>query len=401
MRNLFIGLFFLFGSKLIAQVPAGVPQLFGGKYYQFKGYVLIDSLLLMPCADTNFIPIKPALVYKCSDSTFYLWTLTRWRAVLVDGDASSISANEGLSINAGAAQLGQARDAVADPAAISDDRVVPMLNGSYIWLKNQIDNVHTLLSGNDISVNDSANATYLKISANGLRSTGTNNGLDLFAEGTSQYSVGIGTFNNPVIDSRITLSVEESWNAPDINPTVVRISAQQMQPPGPWAKYLNIENGVTGDRVFSVMADGKVRMTTPVGGPASHILLWDEADSTIKKTTNTDLRGYKAYVALVSQTGTNDPVAIVLENTLGETITLTRLGLGGTGRYFITASGNIFDSNKTAVFLGSNENSADGVTPVIKIRFNTPSELTLTTFLDAVLSDGVLSLTAIEIRIYP
>lgn len=41
-----------------------------------------------------------------------------------------------------------------------------------------------------------------------------------------------------------------------------------------------------------------------------------------------DPRTYKVYTALLSQTGTNDPIPTVLENTLGQTITWSYNGTG-------------------------------------------------------------------------
>lgn len=53
---------------------------------------------------------------------------------------------------------------------------------------------------------------------------------------------------------------------------------------------------------------------------------------------------YKKYVALLSQSGINPPIATVLENTLGVTITYLRLN---EGIYRLTASDNIFLQDKT------------------------------------------------------
>lgn len=58
----------------------------------------------------------------------------------------------------------------------------------------------------------------------------------------------------------------------------------------------------------------------------------------------------KRYVALVSQSGGSDPVATVLENTLGATITWTRVSAGV---YNATASSAVFTANKTAYSSGS------------------------------------------------
>lgn len=65
-------------STHIDSVPNVVPQLFGGKFYQFKGYVLIDSLVMMPCSDTNMLPKNPSIVFRCQDSAFYMWNRRRW-----------------------------------------------------------------------------------------------------------------------------------------------------------------------------------------------------------------------------------------------------------------------------------------------------------------------------------
>lgn len=62
-----------------AQVPTGVPQLFGGKYYQFKGYVLNDSGLLFEPKDTASRLIKPGIVYRSADSLFYYWNGRRYQ----------------------------------------------------------------------------------------------------------------------------------------------------------------------------------------------------------------------------------------------------------------------------------------------------------------------------------
>src|SRR5689334_18380927 len=92
---LFILFLFLFGVAK-AQVPTGVPQLFGGKYYEFRGYVLIDSLMMMPCGDTTFIPINPAIVYKCTDSIFYYWNRQKWKRFAAYSDLVEVKARRSI-----------------------------------------------------------------------------------------------------------------------------------------------------------------------------------------------------------------------------------------------------------------------------------------------------------------
>ena len=57
-----------------------------------------------------------------------------------------------------------------------------------------------------------------------------------------------------------------------------------------------------------------------------------------------DSRPYKVYTALLTQTSQNAPVATVLENTLGGTLTFSR---DDAGQYLITASDDVFVAGKT------------------------------------------------------
>lgn len=61
-----------------AQVPQGLPYIFSHKYTQFKGFVQIDDGILLPQKDTNFIPIKPALVFRGQDSLLYVYNGSYW-----------------------------------------------------------------------------------------------------------------------------------------------------------------------------------------------------------------------------------------------------------------------------------------------------------------------------------
>lgn len=104
---------------------------------------------------------------------------------------------------------------------------------------------------------------------------------------------------------------------------------------------------------------------------------------------------YKVYVALLTQTGTDAPTAIVLENTLGGTVVWTR---NGTGYYKGTLS-NAFPSTKSTVIISNGwQNSTD----VIKAGINFPNEIVVSTYLSNTLTDGLLnnSTTSIEIRVY-
>lgn len=103
---------------------------------------------------------------------------------------------------------------------------------------------------------------------------------------------------------------------------------------------------------------------------------------------------YKVYTALLTQSGTDAPVATVLENTLGGTVVWTR---DGVGQYVGTLSG-AFTSGKTwlSPSLGSIIliTTGNGIFSFVRVDANTvqiycPAE-----------ADDPLTDTPIEIRVY-
>ena len=100
--------------------------------------------------------------------------------------------------------------------------------------------------------------------------------------------------------------------------------------------------------------------------------------------------GYTAYTALLTQTGVNPPVATILKNDIGATITWTRTAFG---EFTATASSAVFTAAKTIVFL----NNGSGALNNHSVRWSNPS--TTTVFIDAG-QDGFLTNASIEIRIY-
>lgn len=75
--------------------------------------------------------------------------------------------------------------------------------------------------------------------------------------------------------------------------------------------------------------------------------------------------GYKVYTALLNESGSTPPVATVLENTLGVTVTFQ---YNGQGDYLALFSDPIFDSpNEYVVITG---NDVDTVITAIPVFFN-------------------------------
>ncbi len=106
-------------------------------------------------------------------------------------------------------------------------------------------------------------------------------------------------------------------------------------------------------------------------------------------------RPYKVYTALLAQTGTasNSVAATVLENTIGAIVWARSL----VGTYSATLSG-AFTANKTYTTI-SNGHFTNVASTSIK-PINT-SVVEVLTFSGATAADGILSVTSVEIRVYP
>jgi hypothetical protein len=106
-----------------------------------------------------------------------------------------------------------------------------------------------------------------------------------------------------------------------------------------------------------------------------------------------DYRPYKVYTALLNQTGTSNPVARVLENTLGGSIVWTR---NSTGTYLGTLTG-IFTTNKTTVMITNGSAGSDTVAGYAELDYIVLfSHLTT----NGSTSDSVYDNATIEIRVY-
>ena len=97
---------------------------------------------------------------------------------------------------------------------------------------------------------------------------------------------------------------------------------------------------------------------------------------------------YLVYSALLTQSGTDAPVATVLENTLGGTVVWTR---DGAGAYFATLTG-VFTNNKTVAFISDGESNRNA----IAVRFDDDS-----VYVETSGGDEELVNTSLEIRVYP
>lgn len=105
-------------------------------------------------------------------------------------------------------------------------------------------------------------------------------------------------------------------------------------------------------------------------------------------------RPYKVYSALLTQSGTNDPVATVLENTLGDVV-FSRIGIGN----FLVSSSGLFVENKTFIMHKSIPLDDSGYS--LKSYSLTVNSFSLTTAeITSGNIDDILLLEPIEIRVY-
>lgn len=112
-----------------------------------------------------------------------------------------------------------------------------------------------------------------------------------------------------------------------------------------------------------------------------------------RKTKRSYLLGYKSYVALLTQTGTSAPSAIVLDNSLGFTPVWS---YDSQGSYFLTYSGG-FTTNKTTVLINQNRSNRHNAA-----YWNDSNSITVETSVISTntLADDILENTLIEIRVY-
>ena len=108
-----------------------------------------------------------------------------------------------------------------------------------------------------------------------------------------------------------------------------------------------------------------------------------------------DSRPYKVYTALLSQTGTDAPVAIVLENTLGEIVWSREIK----GIYIGTLL-NTFIEDKTHLILTNNTYTLGGYPSYnsFDVKDTDSVRIVTTEFPENI--DGNLYNTPIEIRVY-
>lgn len=116
-------------------------------------------------------------------------------------------------------------------------------------------------------------------------------------------------------------------------------------------------------------------------------------DESLNQTTPVDSRPYKVYTALLTQSGTDDPIATVLENTLGGPVTWS---YESAGDYMATLPYNV-NINKMALF---NNNPSSSISRIMFTQNDTNTVELATWNTSGTLANLLNMRITVEIRIH-
>ncbi len=123
-----------------------------------------------------------------------------------------------------------------------------------------------------------------------------------------------------------------------------------------------------------------------------------DSSGNYQKIVDADDVPYNVYIALLSQTGSNDPTVIELQNDFSDvTFTWARWQTGG---YKVTAGSAVFTEDKTTILLGT---IGTGVTGYVENAADWGSTIEIvvkTTDSSGTNIDGILSSTTFEVKVY-
>ncbi len=90
--------------------PTALPTVFGGKIYEYKNYLQVDTALLNGLADTNFVPKQAGMqLFRVADGILYIstgsFTGLKWKGVGSGGGTGVYNAGNGLTLSGGIFKL--------------------------------------------------------------------------------------------------------------------------------------------------------------------------------------------------------------------------------------------------------------------------------------------------------
>ncbi len=208
---------------------------------------------------------------------------------------------------------------------------------------------------------------------------------------SSGYHQDLTNGNNVVVHNAETTTSASatSWIGVSFSAVITLVGGVQTLNPTTWTK----------GQAYLLSGVGSTQAA--IGSPSTSIPLDITGEQVVDLLTaeNYDPRPYKVYTATLTQTGTNVPVAVVLENTLGGTVVWSRLG-GPTYRATLVGA---FTTGKTYVESKTLQDDS-GMPSRITVAVN-PDHVTITNMAGLELSDSwpgalVDNRYQIEIRVY-
>lgn len=200
-------------------------------------------------------------------------------------------------------------------------------------------------------------------------------------------------FRKKTSDSESFIGIQSDENIPSMS-HIYDIDNNSMITPFSWvSKVLGFTKQIVLGNNHSIDIDSDDSLFKGISGIKDFTPNITDLDYPQKIYVDGLARPYKVYTALLTQSGTDNPTIIELENNLG-VITITR---GTTGSYSVY-SGGFFTANKTALFI--TPTAITGAKLYNFIQIDSSNLIIKTTDSTGTAIDGALYNAAIEIRVY-
>lgn len=369
-------------------------------------------------ADVQFGAIwqntNTGVLYRCIDATA---TALVWEEYYNPSTSSSVGAANGLSVSATDIVLG---------GTLDNDTTIGLGTRDINFSGTSGNLTFSGTSGNVIVSSTIGTAIDVTGTSNALNVEGTLNAISALATNDVAAFLRVDRATNNNVARNLVLSTTVTGSGVGANGlgSSIQFLAEGSALPTPFITS-SIESVVTN----AATERSELRFNVNPAGPnlANSFTLKDNLSialpfygdgsytGTATRSLSVDVDGNvietaaapKVYVATLTQTGSSDPSATVIENTTGETVTWTR---SGTGEYTCTITGNAFTLSKTAVFV--NFGGYATISPYDGLLINVQSKRVSTSDVEVKtlglprggsiqLDDGLLNVASIKIEIYP
>lgn len=330
-----------------------------------------------------------------SDDVKNLSDIYRWLKKLETAISAGFQGNGGWTDGGTSVRLTTSTDSVGIGTASPTHKLHVVENGLTFKATGTLDTniIGTIEVSNDLIGSGLIGATLYYSPDNGTTSYKVL-ATDFSGTEAIEVSSGDGTFNHGFVATAVDCGLFANDNTAGADVLLKLSDPEGIQIAGKDTGAVNyafqVYNGNAtdfgGTRLFGVRNDGQITIDGVAGTGERFVTV--DANGVVAATKP----AYKVYTALLTQTGTNAPVATVLENTLGGTVVWS-YNLGGS--YTATLNG-AFTVNKTVIYIGT---PAVSTTTYFGID---GAAMGLNSFvLEASSGDDQLLNTPIEIRVYP